>query len=139
MKEERLMVLEMLKEGKISVDEASQLLKTVGEVASKEEKELEDKFTAFYSNVDSFAKDLKRRAEVAYYKTEPKVKMATKKTLEKTVTLMQDVSEKLKSAASKIEDDLEEKVEAATEKVEETISETTEKVKEMVHELKKDF
>lgn len=127
MKEERLMVLEMLKEGKINVDEAEKLLKTVG-VVSKEEKDLEDKFTAFYSNVDSFAKDLKRRAEIAYTKAEPKVKIATKKTLEKTVTLMQDVSEKLKNAANKIEDEAIEKIE-----------ETTEKVKDIVEEVKKEL
>lgn len=139
MKEERLMILEMVKEGKISADEAAKLLKTVSNEASNEEKVLEDKFEAFYSNVDSFAKDLKRRAENAYHKAEPKIKVATKKTLEKTVDLMQDVSEKLKGTVNKLEDELEEMVENTSEKVEEVIENVTDEVEEMINDLKKDL
>jgi len=128
MKEERLMILEMLKEGKISAEEAAKLLKTVGDSPSREERALEDKFETFYMNVDSFAKDLKKRAETAYYKAEPKIKVATKKTLEKTVDLMQDVSEKLKATVNKLEDEAEEKIDTLAE---EAI--------EIVEELKKDL
>jgi len=140
MKEERLMILEMVKEGTISADEAAKLLRTVGN--ESEEKILEDKFDAFYTNVDSFAKDLKRRAESAYYKAEPKIKVATKKTLEKTVDLMQDVSEKLKGTVNKLEEELEdlgEKIEETCEKAEEKIEDVADEVEEMINDLKKDL
>ena len=106
LKEERIMILEMVKENKISTEDATKLLSSLqGEkLVNFDNEELEEKFSKFYSSVDSFAKDLKTRLDKAYKDAEPKVKNATKKVMEKTANVMGDLSTSLNESVKKMEE-----------------------------------
>ena len=111
-KDERIMILEMVREGKVSADEATQLLNALCEnrpsYSHFDSEDLEDKFNKFYQTVDCFAKDLKVKLEGAYKKAEPKVKTATKKVMEKTAVVMEDLSKSINEGAKKVHEYTEE-------------------------------
>ena len=108
LKEERIMILEMVRENKISADDATKLLNSLGDGGKSttshhfDSEEIEEKFNKFYNNVDAFAKDLKGRLGEAYKKAEPKVKTATKKVMEKTADVMEDLSKSINDGAKKV-------------------------------------
>ena len=107
MKKERIKILEMVEEGKISVDEAAKLLealKTNGDFGwSPDYEDAEEKLHQFSKNVDSFAREFSEKFSVVFKEVEPKLKSATKKVLDKTVTLLDDVSRSLHEAANNME------------------------------------
>ena len=108
MKKERIKILEMLEEGKISVDDATKLLESLkcsgGDFDwSPDYEDAEAKLHQFSKNVDSFAKDFSEKFSVVFKKVEPKLQSATKVVLEKTVSLLDDVSRSLHEAANNME------------------------------------
>ena len=113
LKDERIMILEMVREGKISTDDATKLLSSLGGGSSSSkgfdnEEDFEDKLNKFYSSVDTFAKDLKDRFGKVYKDAEPKVKEVTHKAMKKTASIMEDLSEKLNEKVNEINKDKEE-------------------------------
>lgn len=110
LKEERIMILEMVRENKITADEATKLLNALAENASTssiptfDSEELEEKFDKFYGSVKVFTDDLKERLECAYKKAEPHVKATTKKVMEKTAEVMEDLSKTIHDSAKKVQD-----------------------------------
>ena len=126
LKEERMMILEMVKDGKISADDAVKLLEGMqpsgrpkNNFSNYDNEEIEEKFNKFYQNVDGFAKDLKSKLDGAYRDVEPKIKSTTKKIMEKTACAMEDLSKSISDSARKMEEKMEEKWEKFEEKREE--------------------
>jgi len=108
MKKERIKILDMLEAGKISVDDAARLLESLrtgsGEFEwSQDYEDAEAKLHQFSKNVDSFAREFSEKFSVVFKEVEPKLKSATKKVLDKTVTLLDDVSRSLHEAANNME------------------------------------
>ena len=107
MKKERIKILEMLEEGKISVDDATKLLESLkgcGDFGWEPGYEdAEEKLHQFSKNVDSFARDFSEKFSVVFKEVEPKLKSATRVVLEKTVSLLDDVSRSLHEAANNME------------------------------------
>jgi len=108
MKKERIKILNMLEEGKISVDDAAKLLESLRTGAgdfewSPDYEDAEEKLRQFSKSVDSFARDFSERFSVVFKEVEPKLKSATKIVLEKTVSLLDDVSRSLHEAANNME------------------------------------
>jgi len=107
MKKERIKVLEMVEEGKISVDEAAKLLESLkasGDAGwTPDYEDAEEKLNQFSKNVDQFAKDFSEKFGVVFKEVEPKLKSATKVVLEKTVSLLDDVSRSLNESARNME------------------------------------
>ncbi|MCL1995992.1 MAG: hypothetical protein FWG63_07295 [Defluviitaleaceae bacterium] len=115
LKEERLMVLEMLREEKIDADDAIKLLdslqsgkgKSYEDFDNENAEDLERKFDKFYASVDTFAKDLKQKLDKAYKETEPKFKKATKVAMEKTAVAIENLSKTLNESAKKMDEQAE--------------------------------
>lgn len=112
LKEERLMILEMVREGQITSDDATKLLGSLQTNsfidASRvkeyfDNEEIEEKFSKFYNNVDSFAKDLKLKLDNAYRGVEPKVKSTTKKAMQKIANKMEDLSKNINESIENME------------------------------------
>lgn len=108
MKKERLKVLEMVEEGKISVDEATKLLETLKagadfEWGAADYDDAEERLNQFSKNVDAFAKDFSDKFSSAFKEVEPKLKSATKVVIEKTVSMIDEVSRSLHEAATNME------------------------------------
>jgi len=96
-KEERMMVLEMLKEGAISVDESIKLLGALDSCKKSDGFEyssgdMDEKFERFASNVDTFAKDVSEKAKTTYKDLEPKIKSGTRTVLSKTISVLDDIN-----------------------------------------------
>jgi len=99
-KEERLIILNTLREGNISVDEAIKLLNVLDGCKDSSFEftshgEMEEKFEKFTSNVESFAKDVGEKAKTTYKDLEPKLKSGTKTVLEKTISVLGDINNSL--------------------------------------------
>ena len=96
-KEERLIILNTLREGNITVDEAIKLLGVLDGCKNdgfdfSPHGDMEDKFEKFTSNLDSFAKDVSEKAKNAYKDFEPKLKSGTRTVLEKTISVLGDIN-----------------------------------------------
>ncbi len=103
MKKERMKVLNMVEDGKISVEEATRLLEALsfGEEGfdSKDTynytESMEDKILAFSKSVDNFAKEFGGKIGSTYKGMEPKLKNATKAVVMKTASIADDISKSL--------------------------------------------
>ncbi|MCL1936449.1 MAG: hypothetical protein FWF57_08790 [Defluviitaleaceae bacterium] len=131
LKEERIMILEMVKENKIGPDDGVKLLNSLNESkgAFYSSDSIEEKFSKFHSSIDSFAKEVKSKIDSAYHSAEPKVKDATKKVVEKTANMVEELSKKLNEGVKKLEE-TEEKIEDKTETTIVRIKEAVENEKE---------
>jgi polyhydroxyalkanoate synthesis regulator phasin len=117
MKQAKMKVLEMLEAGKITADEATRLLDAMKQpeghsrpIFDEETKEqIEEKFSRFTKNVDSFAKDFGSRVEVLYRDLEPKIKKASTVVLEKTASIFDDISKSLNESLENARKNAEEK------------------------------
>jgi hypothetical protein len=100
MKEERMQVLNMLGEGKISADEAERLLDLLTKPNKSDRKEKMADFTAefgdkavvFNEKVESLVKDFAEKLENVAKDVEPKFKKATQIIIEKTVATVDELS-----------------------------------------------
>ena len=102
MKQERMKILEMLEEGKITADEATKLLDAMKRPQSSEGwfdsetvENVEDKFKKFTKHVDNFTREFGGRVETLYKEVEPKLKKASHTVLEKTASVFDDISKSL--------------------------------------------
>jgi len=101
MQEERMKVLEMVDEGKISVDEATKLLHSLG--AGHDGPSFEEKFNKFSHDTKEFFKDVGGKINEMYKEVEPKVKSATQKVVSKTADIAENISQKLDEKAKSME------------------------------------
>ena len=100
MKQERLKVLTLLEEGKISADEANKLLDTLRQddrhfISDDTAEQVEEKLQRFAKNVDGFAREFGHKVEKAYRDLEPRLKKASQIVLEKTTSVVDEVSKSL--------------------------------------------
>ena len=107
MKKERLKVLEMVEEGKITVDEAAKLLENLALSSASPGQEavddMEERIHAFSRAVDAFAKDFGSRISETCKNCEPAFRNATKKVVEKTAVIMDDISKSLHESLNNME------------------------------------
>lgn len=99
-KEERLIILDTLREGQITVDEAIKLLNVIDgcndrSYEFKSNVDMEEKFEKFTHTLDCFAKDVSEKAKTTYKDFEPKLKSGTKTVLEKTLSVLGDINNSL--------------------------------------------
>ena len=127
MKEERLLILNLLNDGKINVDEAAKLLDALNTASEPkkgkhkhhsasysskfDEYDFEEKFKKFSQSVDSFSKDVSERVSVAYKEFEPKFRKTAKTVMEKTAAAVDDLAKTLNESVK----NMEEKMKAACE------------------------
>ena len=108
MKQERLKVLNMLEEGKISADEAARLLESLKKTEKShfwedEDGEIEDKLKQFTKNLENFSKEIGVKMESAYRTMEPKLRQATKVVVEKTASVVDEISKSLNESLKNME------------------------------------
>ena len=101
MKQERLKILNMLEEGKISADEAGMLLERLNQadshhfISEDTAEQVEEKIHRFAKNAEHFAKEFSSKAAEAYKDVEPKLKKASQAILEKTASIVDDIAHSL--------------------------------------------
>jgi len=96
MKEERLQILKMVEDGKISVEDAEKLLQAIRPDNWKEAgPSFDERVKEFSQNAESFAKDLGAKTSALYKGVEPKIKKATKVVVEKTAYIVDELSKSL--------------------------------------------
>ena len=109
LKDERLMILEMVRAGELNTDDAIKLMSAIqGGTATTassatQDENFEQKAKNFYDHVDTFTQDLKNKLGHAYDTGKPKIKHATQKTLEKTATALDKLSEKLETKLNDVD------------------------------------
>ncbi|MCL2856033.1 MAG: hypothetical protein FWE21_10560 [Defluviitaleaceae bacterium] len=101
MQEERMKVLEMINEGKITVDEGTKLLQTLR--CEDGGQRFEEKFNKFTQDTKEFFKDMGCKINEMYKEVEPKVKSATQKVVAKTADIAENISQKLDEKAKNME------------------------------------
>ena len=124
MKEERLYVLNLISEGKITAEEAATLLAALGKKPRKEPADddvsFEERLKKFQASAAAFAKDVGTKAESTYKDMEPKVKKTTMAAALKTASVIDDVSKSLRESLDKMQ---EKSAEATNEEAAETAGE----------------
>lgn len=106
LKEERIMILNMVQDGKLTTDEATKLLNAlrVGTLEVESGFDMEEKIYKFTKSVDSFAKDVTGKLGTAFKDAEPKLKKATKTAVEKTAKVIDDISKSLNDSLKSMEE-----------------------------------
>ena len=110
MREERLRVLNLVEEGKITVDDATKLLEALSISASMEEEgtegnDFEKKLSAFAKNAETFARECGSKVGDAYRVVEPKFRKVSKVVLAKTASVVDDLAKTLNESLSNMKDD----------------------------------
>jgi len=103
---EKMRVLEMLENGKITAEEAAKLIEVLGKgsLVSKETREnVEEKLHQFAADVTKFAKEAGCKMQEMYKQVEPKLKKGCQSALEKTAEALDklacNISESLEKDA----------------------------------------
>ncbi|MCL2373110.1 MAG: hypothetical protein FWC78_06875 [Defluviitaleaceae bacterium] len=112
MAQEKMKVLELLEAGKISAQEATTLLESLGRptLMSKDTRDnVEEKLHHFAGEVNKFAKEVGGKAKTLYKDVEPKIKKASQHALEKAAAALDNlahtINESLEKNAEKCECD----------------------------------
>ena len=93
---ERMQVLKMVEDGKISVDEATKLLESLQPTNQGfDSANFEEKFANFASGANEFFKEVSCKLNADYKEAEPKVKEITKTIVAKTANLADNISQSL--------------------------------------------
>lgn len=101
MRQERLKVLSLLEEQKITAEEASLLLDKLNAadshhiISEETAEQVEEKLHRFAKNAEHFAKEFGQRAANAYKDVEPKLKKASQAVLEKTASIVDEIAHSL--------------------------------------------
>ena len=113
MRQERLKILSLLEEGKITAEEAAKLLEAIkspedpGFFSEETAEQVNEKVSRFAKNVEGFARDFGERVGDAYKDIEPKLKKASQAVLERTAAVFDEISrslnESLENARAKAE------------------------------------
>ena len=105
MKKERMKILNMVEEGKISVDEAAKLMESLSQFEHSEVEEVADDFREkceqFSKSMDGFAKEFGTKVNDVYKEMEPKLKSMTRSLVEKTATVVDDISKSIHESLEK--------------------------------------
>jgi len=105
MKEERLAILKLIDEGKISASEGVKLLNALRDDIPKREFEIEDGINKVTSAMDSFAKDIKEKFCDFTKDAEPRMKKASQSIIEKTSEIFGEISKNLKDMLNNDDED----------------------------------
>jgi len=103
MQEERMKILEMVDEGKITVDEATKLLDSLGAKDYEKGVNFEEKFKDFSQDMKEFAKDVTAKINDMTKKAEPKIKEFTKSVVSKTANIADNISQSLNEKIKNME------------------------------------
>jgi polyhydroxyalkanoate synthesis regulator phasin len=100
MKNERLKILSMLEEGKITAEEARLLLEAVKDSGGESafgfgDETAEQRLQRFAKNVENFAREVGSRVESAYREVEPGLKKASLTVLERTADVIDNIAKTL--------------------------------------------
>ena len=109
MKEERMRILKLVEDGKITVDDAAKLLEVMmasqfqEEDFAQENREFEKKFANFAKNAENFARDCGDKVGDAFREVEPKLRKVSKVVLVKTAAIIDDLSKALNESLQNME------------------------------------
>ena len=100
MRQERLRVLDLLDEGKITAEEATKILEAMKGFKEHESDraysgDADEKLKNFTKQVDHYAREFGYKVQTAYKHVEPKLKKASQKVLEKTAAVFDDISKSI--------------------------------------------
>ncbi|MCL2603997.1 MAG: hypothetical protein FWD90_05925 [Defluviitaleaceae bacterium] len=101
---EKMRVLDMLENGKITADEAARLLESLGRgrLFDKEQREnVEEKLRCFAADVNKFARDVGEKVQVMYKNVEPKIKKASQTALEKAAAALDELAQTIHGSLEK--------------------------------------
>jgi polyhydroxyalkanoate synthesis regulator phasin len=101
---EKMRVLDMLENGKITADEAARLLESLGRarIFDKEQREnMEEKFKCFAQDVNRFARDVGEKVQIMYKNVEPKIKKAGQTALEKAAAALDELAHTIHDSLEK--------------------------------------
>jgi len=110
MKEERMYILKLLSEGKVNAAEAEKLLDALSKKGKRDfwddggGETAEEKMKKLAKSAEAFAKDVGSKMESFYTSVEPKVKKTTKVVLEKTASVIDDVSKSLRESVKNFDE-----------------------------------
>ena len=100
---ERMQVLKMIEDGKVSVDDGAKLLEALHATGGQPGPTFEEKFKDFSCEMKKFAKNVTKKVDELAKKAEPKVKDFAKTVVAKTAKLADNISVKLDEAVKKME------------------------------------
>ena len=110
MKQERMKILELLDQGKITATEAASLLEALKAGETKEHFWNEDtsscfqeKVSKFSQNVEGISKDVGDKLEAVFKEIEPKLRSTTKAVVEKTAVIVDEISKSLNETLKNFE------------------------------------
>lgn len=98
--QEKTMILEMVKDGKINVDEAVKLLYALNSTKTSPKEEFEQNLHKFSKNMDNFAKDIKYKFNDLAKNDGAKFKENTQNFFNKTGEVIDDFANSLKDLFS---------------------------------------
>ena len=107
MRQERLKVLSLLEEGKITAEDAGLLLDKLNQhdshhfISEETAEQVEEKLHRFAKSAENFAKEFSQKAACAYKDVEPKLKKASQAILEKTASIVDDIANSLHDSLEK--------------------------------------
>ena len=107
MKQERLKVLSLLEEQKITAEEASLLLEKLNAadshhfISEETAEQVEEKLHRFAKSAENFAREFSHKAAEAYKDVEPKLKKASQTILEKTAAVVDEIAHSLHETLDK--------------------------------------
>ena len=111
MKQERMKILELLDQGKITAAEAASLLEALKAGDKQEEfwdddtkRTVQEKVNQFSQNVESVSKDVGEKLESVFKEIEPKLRAATKVVVEKTAFIVDEISKSLNETLKNMEE-----------------------------------
>jgi len=111
MKQERMKILELLDQGKITATEAAHLLEALKASDNQERiwddnarKSIQEKVNKFSQNVESVSKDVSDKLESAFKDMEPRLRSVTKVVVEKTANIVDDISKSLNETLKNLEE-----------------------------------
>jgi hypothetical protein len=111
MKQERMKILELLDQGKITAAEAASLLEALKANDAQDRfwdedtaKYVHEKVNKFSQNVEGLSKDVGDKLEAAFKEIEPKLRAATKVVVEKTAVIVDEISKSLGETLKNLEE-----------------------------------
>ena len=109
MREERIKILQMVEDGKISVEEAGKLLEALGVSCGPEffydEEDFADKMKDFCQNTESFLKNVGCKISDFAKDMEPRIRNITKVTVSKTADIVEELGKALAACLNSLNKD----------------------------------
>jgi len=104
MQEERMQVLKMIEDGKITVDEATKLLDALKTSSHEYSPGFEEKFNKFSAESKEFFKEMGVKIGEMCEKARPKIESATKTVAAKTADIADNIAQSLNEKIAKMEE-----------------------------------